>query len=233
MDNQPEVIDTSTITTVVGVLAQLMQLDSQLNSLELDQFKLFNRAYQVVTRSMVQAIKDDYFKNPEVIEKFMVTFADYYFKAVSGTMSGAVDVAPPWLKLNDYATNRSAPVFISLMLGANAHINNDLPQALKILMQQEQAKDLVGDLLKIDKLLMKSGKEIIGLFEEKNRFLDFLKRRFQFLYYRPAMYTIRYWRIIAWKNYQKLAKDDAAQAYITDRSVKIANRLLFVARMLG
>ena len=118
------------------------------------------------------------------------------------------------------------------MLGANAHINNDLPKVLKSLTQDKDTENLLFDIVKIDKLLTKSGKEIIGSFEEPNKLLNYLKIHFQFLYYRPVMYTILYRQIVAWKNYRKLKKEPSYMKNINKRSMKIANRWLKLSRLL-
>jgi hypothetical protein len=177
-------------------------------------------------------MKDGYSKNPKFIERFIVSFADYYFCVINSANSGD-ELSPPWAKLNDYAKIKSAPVFISLMLGANAHINNDLPQVLNKMMQNKNTSNLLGDLVKIDRILIKSGRQIIDLFDEKSKFLNFLKRRLIFTYYRPAMYTILYWRIRAWRNYEMLKKNSSAMPPITKRSVIISNRLLRFAKILS
>ncbi|MDL2341812.1 MAG: DUF5995 family protein [Patescibacteria group bacterium] len=226
-------IDLRQISNIADVLTALKELDTRLNSLNMGQFKLFNQAYQVLTNYILQAIEADYFKNPHFIEEFIVSFSSYYFQAVNDAASKEPNLSLPWAKLNQYATHKSAPVFISLLLGANAHINNDLPQVLYKLMQQEKTEELLGDIVKIDKLVMRSGKDIIGLFTEPNKSLNFLKQRFQFTYYRPAMYTILYWRISAWKNYRRLKNDSSAMRDISTRSVKIANHLLYLSNVLA
>ncbi len=225
-------VDVLTINTIDDVLINLQSLDDQFNQLNLDQFILFNKSYQVVTRLIQQSIDDDYFKNPKFIESFIVNFAGYYFEAVNNANSND-KLSAPWSKLNDYANIESAPVFISLMLGANAHINYDLPQVLNKMMQDENATNFLGDIVKINRILMKSGRQIIDLFEEKNKHLNFLKKRLIFTYYHPAMYTILYWRFRAWRHYEMLKKDSSMMPSITKRSVKIANRLLRAAKILS
>lgn len=232
-EHQQKLIDVGGITSIKSVVGELRHLNKNLSRLDLDRFKLFNNAYYIVTTSVQQSIEDNYFENPKFIEKFIVTFAGYYFKAVNDASSDSPKLTRPWSKINEYAKNKSAPKFVSLMIGANAHINNDLPQVLNNLMKNEKTEDLLSDLIKIDKLLMKSGKEIIGTFNETNKTLNFLKRRFQFMYYRPAMYTIRYWRIVAWKNYKKLKKQPSYAKNITNRSVKIADRWLLLSKLLS
>jgi len=219
------------ITSFKGILKELKILDTNLQSAHLPQFQLFNSAYLVVTNHIYEAANNNYFNNPKFIEKFTVTFASYYFKAVNDTLKASDDLNISWVKLNQLDLS-SAPVFVSLLMGANAHINNDLPRVLLRLMETEDTEDLFSDLRRIDKLLMKSGKEIIELFVEPNKTLNVLKRRFKFVYYRPTMYMLLFWRVIAWRNYRKIKKNNATLTRINERSIKIANRLLRLANVL-
>jgi hypothetical protein len=230
---QASLVDTSQITTMKDVEDTLLDLDGRLAAEHLTQFLLFNRAYRIVTHLIQQGIQERHFDNPVFIEKFIVQFAGYYFAAVNDTTRSSPALSAPWSKLNEYAKNPSAPIFISLMLSANAHINNDLPQVLRTMMKDEDVEGMLKDIIKLDHLLMKSGKQIIVAFDERNTFLNTLKNRLQFTYYRPAMYTILYWRVKAWTNFKALKDDAAVMPSITNRSIKIANRLLGLSSILA
>jgi hypothetical protein len=214
------------------VLAELSKLGDILSEQHLPKFIVFNRAYYIVTKRIIDAKEAGYFSNPEFIEKLTVCFAGYYFKAINDSVTSSKDQPTAWAKLDDVKQNR-APVFLLLLMGANAHINHDLPLALLEVMDINQAKILFGDVRKIDKLLMDSGKEIIGTFKESQRFYDFIKRRFQFLYYRPIMYIILYWRIKAWQNYRSIKTVGIHESNYDNLSVKTANRLLRLGRLLS
>jgi hypothetical protein len=230
---QPIFIDTYAITTIQNVIDSLEHLSEQLKTEDMGQFLLFNNAYLIVTHEIQAGILEDYFDNPEFIEEFIVQFARYFFVAINNTSSESSDLSTPWAKLTTYAAIPRAPIFISLMLGANAHINNDLPQVLEKMMPGDDPKAMLEDIVKLDHILMKSGKQIIGIFEENSPFLNFLKNHLRFTYYRPAMYTILYWRVRAWRSYERLKDDAGAMPSITARSVKIANRILTVARIIS
>ncbi len=232
MKTNPNLINIASIKSFKNVQMQIILLDENLQSENMSQFRLFNDAYQVITNHIQQAAQNKNFENPKFIEKFTVTFATYYFKAVNDTLTGSKDLTTSWATLNKLNL-KSSPKFISLLMGANAHINNDLPQVLIRLMEKEETDDLLNDVVKIDKLLMLSGKEIIGLFEEPNLKLNFLKRNVKFIYYRPIMYMILYWRVIAWRNYRKIKKNNATLTRVNKRSNKIANRFLRIAKLLA
>jgi hypothetical protein len=224
---QPDLIsvDIAKITSFNTVLTELRTLDTQLSPSKLSQFIVFNKAYSVVTNAIKEAAEDNYFENPIFIEKFTVCFAQFYFLAINDTVAEKPELTVAWAKMNDAKRRSSTPAFILLLMGANAHINHDLSLALVKLMDKEKTDDLLQDVLKIDKLLMKSGRQIITTFNEPNRSLDVIKRRLQFLYYRPTMYMILYWRVKAWRDYKAIRNVGAEKASYKARSIKIANRL--------
>jgi hypothetical protein len=197
------------------------------------QFIVFNDAYFVVTSAIKDASDKGYFKNSEFIEKFTVCFAQYYFQAVNYTVTNDSRLPPAWSSVNMASGRTTTPNFVFLLMGANAHINSDLPLALLKLMGKKSAGELAKDVLKIDKILMKSGREILGMFEESNKLLDWLKRHFIFLYYRPVMYMVLYWRIKAWRSFKSISKHGAAGSGYTKSSIKIARRFLLLSRLLG
>lgn len=215
------------------VLNELAKLDTLLTKNRMKQLLIFNRAYSVITKAIKTAVDDNYFENPQFIEKFSVNFARYYFKALNETASSSKYLPTAWSQLNKAAKYKSTPTFIFLLMGANAHINHDLPLALLELMDKEETDDLLKDVIKIDKLLMKGGRDIIGLFDESNKILDFLKRHFMFVYYRPTMYLILYWRIKAWRDYKSIKKVGRENSGYQKKSITIANRFLKLAAVFN
>ncbi len=225
-------VDLSCIVSFDSVLRQLLLLDGQLEQNHLHQFVAFNKAYFVVTSSIKQAFEDDHFENPKFIETFTVAFSRYYFQAINDSARSNPRMAVAWSKMNTINRAGITPSFIPLLMGANAHINHDLPIVLLASMQESEADGLLKDIVKLDHLLMKSGREIIRTFVEPNKLLDTVRRRFQFLYYRPVMYVILRWRINAWRSYKSLRKGSKNKEKYVARSAKIATHLLSMGRHL-
>jgi len=223
---------TTDITSFEDILVRLRELDATLANKRLPQFLVFNTAYVVVTDVIKKAVDNGQLTNPTFVEAFSACFARFYFQAVAQTARNDVQLPPAWSRLNK-AHDASAPAFILLLMGANAHINYDLPLALAELATQKEASELVGDVIKIDKLLMRSGREILGLFEEHNTLINMLKRRFVFLYYRPVMYMILYWRVRAWHSYKQINEHGVAGSNYAKRSDRIARRFLRLGALLG
>jgi hypothetical protein len=225
-------VSLGSITSFETILTELKQLEANLPASNLQHFLVFNKAYFIVTDNLKRAADDDYFKSPQFIEEFTVYFAQYYFRAINYSATHSPDLPPAWVTMNQTAEYKNVPNFITLLMGANAHINNDLPLAFLKLINENDAADLFGDVLKVDKLLMKSGRQIIEAFEEPNRRLNLLKRRLIFLYYRPVMYMILYWRIRSWRNYKAIKKSGVKASGYQKRSIKTARRFLKLARWL-
>lgn len=217
-------INISSITSFEDVLRQLKLLEKDLNTYNLSQFSVFNTAYTIVTNAIKDAAADDYFQKPDFIEKFTICFASYYFQVINNFTSGSPDIPQAWVKMRDAAQTNSTPMFIVLLMGANAHINHDLPLAMATFVSKNRDYSL-RDARRVDKVLMKSGKQIIPAFVEPNLVLNRLKDRFKPIYYRPVMYMILAWRIVAWRNHQMIIRGALTKDTHVRRSTVIANRL--------
>jgi hypothetical protein len=221
-----ERIPVNTITTVPQVLKTLRELNVLLKNNDLEQWQLFNQAYIIVTEAVDQAAGADYFTNQAFVAKFSVCFAKYYFRAVNDELQHSKTTVVAWHKLTELT---GSPSSIHLLMGANAHINRDLPLALAEALAGEESKELFEDVRKVDKLLMQSGEHIIDSFEEPGRIAHYVQRHLRFLYYRPIMGIILVWRISAWQNYKKILAGKGGNQEA--RSTTIANRLLGLAKV--
>jgi len=220
------------ITTVDSVLIELESLKERLPETTCKNLTTFNNAYYVVTRVIKNASDAHRFKNPQSIEAFSVRFACYYFQAINDFLDANSAISPAWEKAIGSANDQHRPAFISLLMGANAHINYDLPFALLKTIQKHEKASLLRDLTVIDKLLIKSGKEILDTFDESNQMLNFVKSKTRFLYFRPIMYMILWWRIMAWRNYKSLENNTDSTRIILKRSTSIAHRLAWLGAHL-
>ncbi len=225
-------IDISLIASFDGVLRELKALEEQLPQSDLSRFIVFNTAYTIVTDAIKDAADNNYFDKPVFIEQFTICFASYYFQAVNDIASGSSGLPPAWAKMYGAAKTDSVPVFVVLLMGANAHINHDLPLALACYISKNADYSL-RDARRVDKLLIKSGKQIIPTFNESNKLLNTMKRRFRVLYYRPVMYVVLFWRIIAWRSYVKIKRNNETKDSHNRRSLTIANRLLKLGNYLS
>jgi hypothetical protein len=208
------------VKTVDGVLKRLNQLQKELPGTPQANLEPFNAAYLEVTRTINDALVAGYFNNPDFITDFTVRFARYYFEAIDDLKAKRRTV-PAWKQI--ILGERS--LSFSLLMGANAHINYDLPLALKETLASRPANGWLGDLRRIDKLLMQSGHQILHSYHETGSVMNFLQRYFAWLYFRPTMYRILWWRIVAWRNYRRLASGKLTQTQLAKRSTRIGRHL--------
>ncbi|PIZ62675.1 hypothetical protein COY17_02205 [Candidatus Saccharibacteria bacterium CG_4_10_14_0_2_um_filter_52_9] len=228
-----QLVNIDAATSSENILSELTALDARLADSGLKQFLIFNKAYFIVTSAIKQSSDTGHFQSPEFVEEFSVRFAQYYFQAINETLVNSPQLPPAWALLNTACENKGTPQFILLLMGANAHINRDIPRTLVDVMGRRQIDDLLGDVRKVDRILMKSGRQIIDSFEEPGHRLNWLKRHLVFLYYRPTMYMILYWRVRSWHNYKSIKKTGLQASNYEKRSIRIAQHFLKLAKHLS
>jgi hypothetical protein len=103
-----------------------------------DQRRYFHATYQRTTIAVADQIKRGGFADPEWVERWDVAFADLYLDALETAVAGQRP-ARPW----DIAFSAPAdlPALRHVLLGMNAHINYDLPQALLAVITDEEFGD--------------------------------------------------------------------------------------------
>lgn len=221
-------IDVSKITCTQDVIKELGVLTDSLRGSDFRHLVVFNNAYLTVTETISKASQAKRFNNPEFIERFSVSFATYYFQAINMYFRGDPSLAPAWVRTIQPEHVKGRPLFVSLLMGANAHINYDLPLALADTIKNRGNNNFLKDISTIDRLLIKSGKQIVGEFEEPNPFVSFVKTKCRFLYFRPIMWMVLYWRVMAWRQYRSFKKNGIRVDQLSQRSTKIANKLMRV-----
>jgi hypothetical protein len=86
----------------------------------------FPALYVGVTRRIAEGIRDQRFENGERMERLIVVFAGYYTRA----RAEQTPIARCWQATWDVADDPNLLIAQHLLLGMNAHINHDLPQAV-------------------------------------------------------------------------------------------------------
>lgn len=111
---------------IAGVVSALQQrLDAMPAGLEAR--RVFMATYMRTTMAVGAAIDGAQFEDPEWVERWDVVFAELYIRAYDATLSDGA-IARPWRLAFDAPAN--LPALRLVLLGINAHINYDLPQAL-------------------------------------------------------------------------------------------------------
>ena len=90
----------------------------------------FHNTYLRTTQAVAQALRDGVFADPEWVDRWDVAFARLYLDALDADRRGE-PVPEPWaVAFGAGASRPGLPAVRHVLLGMNAHINYDLPQAL-------------------------------------------------------------------------------------------------------
>ncbi|MFI7068101.1 DUF5995 family protein [Kribbella sp. NPDC050124] len=122
------------IDGIAGVVDRMQQRLDELPA-ELEHRRIFLSTYLRTTQAVGTAIEQSRFEDPEWVERWDVKFAELYLDAHDAAQSAA----RPWRLA--FGTAADAPPLLHVLLGINAHVNYDLPQALLAVISDEDFTD--------------------------------------------------------------------------------------------
>jgi len=94
-----------------------------------DRRAIFLRCYALMTCNVLDSLDSGRFSDPEGALRLLERFSDYYFATIE--LIPFVGTLPPaWQAAHRLAADPNASACEVLLLGLNAHVNNDVPQAL-------------------------------------------------------------------------------------------------------
>lgn len=96
----------------------------------------FLRTYRVMASGVCDRLARDFFLDPAWIERMAVRFGWWYFKALA-QYEGGRRPPPAWNYAFTIARRGEGFLLQDVLLGMNAHINNDLPQVVASLLREE------------------------------------------------------------------------------------------------
>jgi Family of unknown function (DUF5995) len=103
-----------------------------------DQRQYFHATYQRTTVAVADALTRGGFSDPGWVERWDVAFAELYLEALEADLAGRKP-ARPWAIA--FGVPAEMPPLRHVLLGMNAHINYDLPQALLAVISDDQFDD--------------------------------------------------------------------------------------------
>jgi len=127
--------------TVAAVLDRMQQRIDDLPP-DLAHRRIFAGTYRRTTEAVGAAILDARFEDPHWVEAWDVVFADLFLDAHDADRDGrTADVPRPWRLAFDAPA--ALPPLRHVLLGINAHVNYDLPQALLAVITDDDFADPV------------------------------------------------------------------------------------------
>ncbi|MGC4110764.1 MAG: DUF5995 family protein [Nocardioides sp.] len=123
-----------------AVAAVVSQMQARLDGLSEDQRHLaeFLSTYQRTTLAVGRAVDSGGFEDPEWVERWDVAFAELYLAALDRHLAGG-SPPRPWRLAFDAPAD--LPALRLVLLGINAHVNYDLPQALLAVISDDDFAD--------------------------------------------------------------------------------------------
>jgi uncharacterized protein DUF5995 len=119
-----------------GVAAVVADMQTRLDALAPDSgLREFLGTYQRTTTAVGKAILDDVFEDPDWVEEWDVVFARLYLDAYDAYVGPTGVVPRPWRIA--FEAPADLPALRQVLLGINAHVNYDLPQALLAVIPDE------------------------------------------------------------------------------------------------
>jgi len=135
LDKGASGLPASPITAVVaGMQQRLHRLPARLNH-----HRAFLSTYQRTTTAVAEAVESGSFEDPGWVERWDVAFANLYLTALDAELDGGDRASRPWRLA--FAASPDLPPLRHVLLGINAHINYDLPQALLTVISDDDFSD--------------------------------------------------------------------------------------------
>lgn len=113
--------------SIDALIERMQRLGAELPSA--DRLRIFHGTYTRITEAVRDEIRRGGFEDNEWTERWDVAFADLYLQALDKWRSGS-NPSEPWKIALDATRGPHLPPLRHVLLGINAHINYDLPQAL-------------------------------------------------------------------------------------------------------
>jgi hypothetical protein len=178
----------------------LHELHGLLEQSHLERLQNFNKAYWVITKNVLERRKRKHFEDPSFLEKFDGCFAEYYLDALR-RYSKNERTPPAWRLAFESCKNTDISPVKNMCLGINAHINNDIAQALADCNADSRHYQ---DYLYVNEVILDSIYEVIDELHDDSAILN-PKRAVIKPVYKAAMNRLaRQWRSQAWEHYCQL-----------------------------
>jgi hypothetical protein len=125
------------------IAAVVAEMRGRLDALptRLSHQRVFLSTYQRTTQAVGEAVGSGSFEDPGWVERWDVAFAELYLTALENELDGGHKVPRPWRLA--FAASPDLPPLRHVLLGINAHVNYDLPQALLAVISDDDFSDPV------------------------------------------------------------------------------------------
>lgn len=214
--------------SIMDVIHEMEDLDKELLQTDLENLLAFNHTYLIITKAVASKLGQKYFNNDELMQTLDINFAGYYFLALKDYVEGK-STPPAWALLFDACKKNNLLQSIYMGMGVNAHVNNDLSQSLRDVIQDTSYKE---DFDKVNTIIHYSTPEVIKYLKEENTVVNTVKNISLPIYSFALSITIQKWRENAWNDSRKLIAHTISEEKIENQAYTMAKKLVFFKRIL-
>lgn len=214
--------------SIVDVIREMEDLDKELIETDMQNLIAFNHTYLIITKAVASKLGQNYFHNDERMQELDINFAGYYFNALKNYIDGQ-HTPPAWRILFDACKKDHLLQSIYMGMGVNAHVNNDLSQSLRDVIEDTNYKE---DFDKVNTIINYSTPAVIRYLKEKNKVVNTAKNILLPIYSCALSTTIQKWRENAWNDSRKLITHTISEEKIENQAYTMAKKLVFFKRIL-
>ena len=219
------VIRSNEICSIHSVRLELERLNERLNDTELHTLTFFNSVYLSVVKELEHAVADGLFLHPDLVSRLDMKFALYYFDALNYFIENE-RLPELWRQV----LHKGVFTPFYFLIGANVHINHDLPLAIKESIENPEV--FFQDFNRADMVVERALGKFLLTYTFTGRFI-FAKRFFCSLYRRPVTWMILRWRHAAWKSACLLASQKLTRDDLVRDTVRVSQKLVWCGKLLG
>ncbi|CAN5165776.1 hypothetical protein BH09PAT3_BH09PAT3_1730 [soil metagenome] len=214
------------LQTINDVEKALTKLQADIPQEKLDMLKNFNKTYLIITRNVLGAVRQGKFKDTEFLHDFDTIFASYYIDALKNYVSDNKLVVPPaWSIAFKAAERGKVSPFKIMVLGVNAHINNDIPQ---VLLESGAGKQHIKDYYFVNRLIKRSISQVINELDKSNRLISPKAKALKPIYKVVMFGLVVLFRRLAWRNYHLLKRNKIQRYLVELRSKRVARLVMLL-----
>lgn len=218
-------MSTSTIThtepdslsSIDDVVVVLEKLEHELPEHDLAALQNFNATYLIITSHVRQQVKKSTFQDPAFLEFFDTRFAYYYIDALRRYLSGQPAPAA-WLTAFQAAKDGKSS-FITMALGVNAHVNNDIPQVLRDCRAKARH---YPDFKLVNDIISSSIYETINTLSSDTALISPQRPLLRRPYKLVMSQVVKLWRAVAWHKYKKYTRGSLTLAQLEKTAGRMA-----------
>jgi hypothetical protein len=222
---------TPSIACIDQEIAQMQALRSRLGC---DHRAVFDTTYLVLTQTLRNTMAADphFFKDPNWLYYEDAEFGHLYFSTMAAYDAGQ-PVPPAWKIAFDAARSGSVTAFQDMMLGINAHVQNDMPYMLAAVgLRQPDGRTHKPDHDRFNEVLRQAFAPVIAKVSAYDRLTSVFAPSWTPIDDLTGLQLVQAWREIVWREAEQLlnAKTQRQRQIVEDA---IAENAALSARLIA